>query len=227
MSCTQTWLLWTAAAAWGSTCLRQTLQVCEKASAGILPDTTSHRGSSATCRPCCHSAHTCRKPAEDRSLASTQQDWLCYVELQIHTDGQWHLEHPATFGSTPHTHSDAAPTSTARPMAWYWRMSEQPADKQTIAPRWLQQRTMWTQCAPSVVRLKAPSRTGHAMHTASRDPPGGLACGALHRSQQGQCWKARSLRQQDDMGGGRCGAARLMSPAEPVEFCEPSARRGR
>jgi hypothetical protein len=38
---------------------------------------------------------------------------------------------------------------------------------------------MWTQWAPSVVCLKAPSRTGHAMHTASRDPPGGLACGAL------------------------------------------------
>jgi hypothetical protein len=57
-ACTQTWLFWTAAPAWGRTCLRQTQQVCEKASAGILPDTTSHLGSSATCRPCCHSAHT-------------------------------------------------------------------------------------------------------------------------------------------------------------------------
>jgi hypothetical protein len=42
---------------------------------------------------------------------------------------------------------------------------------------------MWTQWAPSVVRLKAPSRKGHAMHTVSREPPGGLLCGALRSNE--------------------------------------------
>lgn len=49
-------------------------------------------------------------------------------------------------------------------------------------------RTTWTHCKPSVVCLKAPSRMGHTMHLASREPPGGFARGVLQVISQCDQW---------------------------------------